>query len=297
MKTYWKVIIALGVVIFIALLGVVSYSLLKMMREGGSILRGEVAVIPIKGPITLGECGVTYLGTIRCADVREIEKNLERADKDRLVKAILLDVSSGGGEVVASRELMRAINKTKKPVVAWIGEVGASGAYYAISATDLIMADEDSLTGSLGVVMYLEHYYKLFDWIGVNMTVIKSAPLKDIGSPYRPTTEEEKEMFQSMVDKIHEGMIRDIATNRGLSLSKVRNLSNGGLFLGREAKALGLVDRVGGFEDALNAAAKLGGIVGKPRVKRYEKRRSLVDVLSQLSTTFGYGMGRALISG
>ena len=207
-----------------------------------------------------------------CVSTENIKEELRKADEDPTISAILLDISSGGGEVVASRELMREVKKTKKPIVAWIGEIGASGAYYVASAADLVVADENSMTGSIGVRMELMHYYELLDSIGVNMTVIKAGESKDIGSPYRPMTKEENKELTDMIDKVYVSFITDVAENRNLNLDYVKTIAKGKIYLGMEAKEVGLVDELGGFDDALAFAGKLGNIEGEPRIVKPEKK-------------------------
>jgi len=247
----------------------------------------NVAIIPIKGDITLEGCGGSIFGTYQCARVSTIKRSLKEADGDPTVRAVVLDINSGGGSVVASRELMRAIKNTSKPVVAWIGEAGASGAYYAATGADRIIADRDSLTGSIGVIMTIRHYYGLYQKLGINVTVIKAGKGKDIGSPYREMTEEEKEELKEMLNQIYHDFILDVAKNRNLSFSYVENISDGTIYLGSKAKELGLIDDVGGIDDAIRLAAELGGIEGEPVVKRGEAREK-ISILD-LFTKYGGG--------
>jgi protease-4 len=278
-RTFWKIAITFGVLCaFILVIAFVIAALVGGM-DMPSVSGGNVAVVPIYGTITMGGCGGSILSSESCADVSEIKQELKDADKDPSVKAIVLDVYSGGGNVVASRELMRAVKGTKKPTVAWIGEIGASGAYYAASAANRTVADEDSMTGSIGVIMFIEHYYGLFDWIGINVTTIKAGNSKDIGSPYRPMTEDEQKEMQDMINKVYDSFVRDVAENRHLDYEYVRNISQGKIYLGSEAKDIGLVDETGGFDDAVRLAAELGGIKGEPGIKRPQKKVGLVDLL------------------
>ena len=260
---------------------VVAFGIAALMSgfEVPAIGGGDVAVIPVHGTITLGGCPGSLFYAESCAQVEEIKKQLKDADGDPAVKAIVLDIYSGGGNVVASRELMRAVRGTEKPVVAWIGEVGASGAYYVASGADRIVADEDSITGSIGVIMFIQHYYELFDEIGINVTVIKAGESKDIGSPYRPMTADERAEMQGIIDKVYRSFISDVAENRNLSFDYVETVSEGNIYLGSDAKKIGLVDELGGLEDAVDLAAELGGIKGEPGVKEPERKISWYDLL------------------
>ncbi|MCK4491154.1 MAG: signal peptide peptidase SppA, partial [Candidatus Altiarchaeales archaeon] len=243
------------------------------------IIGEKIMVISIRGGITSEECSRDLLGgSSKCTSVGEIRRKLENAEGDGTVRAVILDINSGGGSVVASREMMRAVRGFRKPIVARIGEVGASGAYYVASATDKIIADADSLTGSIGVVMTVQHYYGLYEKLGINVTVIKAGESKDIGSPYREMTEEEKGELKEMIDKIYYDFVRDVSVNRNLSFSYVENISDGSIYLGSEARELGLVDYLGGMDKAIEVASELGGIRGTPSVKREETMRTLIDI-------------------
>jgi protease-4 len=281
-RTFWKIAVTFGVLGFFVLL--IAFAIAALVGGSdvsslGGVLGGQVAVIPIHGTITMGGCAGGIFQAESCADVDEIKQQLKDADRDPLVKAIVFDIYSGGGNVVASRELMRAIKKTKKPKVAWIGEIGASGAYYAASAADKIIADEDSMTGSIGVIMFISHYYDLFDWVGINVTTIKAGNSKDLGSPYRPMTDDEQKQMQDMIEKVYSSFVSDVAANRKMDEGYVRNISQGKIYLGSEAKQNGLVDGTGGFEDAVQIAAELGNIKGEPVLKRPEKKTTLLDLL------------------
>jgi protease-4 len=278
MKTFWKVLIVLGVFVFIgASAGLLGYLVYKMGSFGDSVY-----VVPVKGFITLDECGGDFFSSSSCTTVSDVKEAFEEAEADVTVKAIILDVNSGGGSVVASREMMRVVKSSGKPVVAWVGEAGASGAYYVASAADYIVADRDSIMGSIGVIAEFMHYYGLMDKVGFNVTVIKSGKTKDMGSPYRPMTEEEKELMQGMVDQIYVDFVSDVAENRGLSQDFVENVSRGQVYLGSEALTLGLVDAVGGFDDAVSVAKNLGGIEGEPNILRPERTESLLEMIEKL---------------
>jgi protease IV len=240
---------------------------------------GRVAVVPVYGSITLGGCSQGILFSESCAQVQSIREQIREYDNDPMVSAIVFDVYSGGGNVVASRELMRAIRDADKPTVAWIGEVGASGAYYAATGADRIVADEASITGSIGVIMPIMHYYELFDDIGINMTVLKAGDSKDIGSPYRPMDEGERQEMQYLIDQVYFRFLSDVAENRGLSVDYVSNVSQGRIYLGADAYEVGLVDDLGGFDKAVSVASQLAGIVGEPEIVRPKRTLSWFDLL------------------
>ncbi len=289
-----KVGIGLFAAACIVVFAVMVYSLAAFIDDV-AVFADKVAVIPVKGLITLDACPTSFAGPT-CASVPAIKDQLAAADEDSSVKAIVLEVNSGGGYPVASRELMRAVQDAEKPVVAWIGEAGASGAYYAATGADRILADEDSLTGSIGVLMSLQHYYDLFDWLGVNTTTIRSGEFKDSGSPYRPMREEEREMFQRLIDDVHADFVADVAANRNLSVAFVSSVADGRIYTGSRARQLGLIDGLGGFDDAVELAAQMGDVAGRPHLQRFEPQRRLVDLLTQVSAGAGYGFGKAFVA-
>jgi len=273
------IVVVVLCILFIAAVAVVFVGGLKVSQF--PVLGQKVAVIPIKGEITAEGCSASLFGSSACANAAEIKELLKSADRDNSIRAVVLDINSGGGSVVPSRELAYAVRAMKKPVVACIGESGASGAYYIASAADYIVADRDSMTGSIGVIMTLQHMYGLYDKLGINVTVIKSGRVKDIGSPYREMTDEEKAELTGMVNEIYEDFVSDVAKNRNLSVEYVRNISDGSIYLGRDALKLGLVDSLGNMDDAVQIAARLGGIRGEPAVQKTRSRPfTILDYLT-----------------
>lgn len=281
MKTVWKILITFGV--FVVFLFAVVGTLVVVSQLNLPQIGYSVAVIPIKGEITLEKCGGSLFGSVQCATVSDIKKELKAADEDPLVSAIVLDINSGGGGVVASGELMRAVKETKKPVVAYIGESGASGAYYAATGSDWIIADKNAITGSIGVIMTVTQYYGLYSKLGVNVTVIKAGRSKDIGSPYRPMTKDEEKELSGMVDAIYDDFVANVAENRGKSVEEIKALADGTIYLGSEAEENGLVDDTGSIDDAIAKAAELGGIEGEPVVKTIETEEgvSVLDLFTK----------------
>lgn len=289
MKKIWKILIASVLLLWIALTIILLGFLFTKSEIFNRLPIGDkVAIIPIKGEITYESCSIGIFGGSQCAQTSEIKRMLKEMEDDSSVKAVVLDINSGGGSVVASREIMIAVKDFKKPVVAYIGEVGASGAYYVASAADSIVANRDSITGSIGVIMTLSHYYGLFEKLGINVTVIKAGKSKDIGSPYREMTEEEKTGLKSKIDKIYYNFVSDIAQNRNLPISYVENLSDGNIYLGSEAMDLGLIDSIGGIDDAVNLAGELGDIRGKPRIRETKTKSNFIGILNEAGAYYIY---------
>jgi protease-4 len=216
-------------------------------------LGGKVGVVEVRGVISESD------------DVVEALKEFERAPA---VKAVVLRVESPGGGVAPSQEIYDAVRRLRasKPVIASFGGVAASGGYYVASACDAIVANPGSITGSIGVVMQLGNLEGLLDKLGVDAEIVKSGRYKDMGSPVRALAPEERRLFQEMIDSVHTQFIDAVARGRGMDLERVRALADGRIYSGEQAHAAGLVDALGGLEEAVAMAAERGGITGEPRV-------------------------------
>ncbi len=198
------------------------------------------------------------------ADAREAIESIRRFREEDDIKAIVIRINSPGGAVGPSQEIYREIRKTieKKKVVASMGAVAASGGYYIACAADGIVANPGTITGSIGVIMGYTNFRQLLDKIGMVPVVIKSGPYKDTGSPTREMRDDEREILQSIVSDIHRQFVVAIAEGRKMDPALVEAAADGRVFTGQDAKAKGLVDRLGNFEDALEWAGQLGGIDG-----------------------------------
>jgi protease-4 len=210
----------------------------------------KVGIIEIKGVIV---------------DAKYAIDNLKRFREDESIKAIVIRIDSPGGAVGPSQEIYREIRKTadKKKVIASMGAVAASGGYYVAAGTDGIVANPGTITGSIGVIMGFSNYEQLLQKIGLAPFVVKSGEFKDMGSPIRTMTEEEQKILTDFAKKIHKQFVRDIVEGRKMDQTTVESLADGRIFTGEESRDLGLVDRLGNLEDAIEWAGRLGGIEGK----------------------------------
>jgi len=242
---------------------------LKRSGEFGWQSREKVALIRVEGVIV---------------DSREVIKALRRHQKDPEVKAILLRVDSPGGAVAPSQEIYDTLkdiqSEGEKKLVTSMGTVAASGGYYIASATDMIVANPGTLTGSIGVIMELTNLEGLMQKIGIESVTIKSGENKDVGSPFRKMKPAERAILQNVLDDVHSQFIEAVAEGRSLGVDAVRKLADGRIFSGRQAKNLGLVDELGGLEAAIQLAAELGGIEGKPEVVEMEKNIPFLQILN-----------------
>src|SRR5208337_268147 len=226
----------------------------------------KVGVVEIKGIIS---------------DSRTTIKQLDSFRDDANIKAIVLRINSPGGAVGPSQEILREVEKAreKKKVVASLGTLAASGGYYIACGADLIMANRGTATGSIGVIMQFTNVEGLTKKIGLDFFTLKSGRYKDVGSPFRPMTPEEKEYMQHLLDNIYQQFLSDVSRNRKIPLEKLRPLAEGKIYTGEEARQLGLVDVFGNLEDATEKAGRLGGIRGKVEAAYPPKESTLLRYL------------------
>ena len=205
-----------------------------------------------------------------------VREELQRAEKDERVKAVIVRINSPGGTITASdilhRELRTFKERKKVPVIAAIMDVGASGGYYAALAADRILAHPTSVTGSIGVVMLTLNAQGLLEKIGVAPLAIKSGGLKDAGSPLRALTDEERAVFQAVIDEMFARFVGLIAQSRKIPEAQVRQFADGRIYTGEQARALGLVDRLGYLDDAVEMAKDAAKLT-EARVVMYHRPR------------------------
>ncbi len=225
-----------------------------------------------------------------------IAQEIKDADADGNVKAILVTIDSPGGSVVATQEIYDALEKSKKPKVAYFGETAASGGYYVGVATDYIVSEPAALTGSIGVRATVEDLSPLFEKIGYNTTTFKSGEFKDMGDPSRPMTDGEKAIFQGIVDEIFQDFKAAVMKHRG---DKINNAEIGQIFdarvmTGRQALGYGLVDALGNKDDALSKAAELGGMqdTAEPNICDFSQKQT--NILSELFSSMSYGISKGI---
>ncbi|MFH2066767.1 MAG: signal peptide peptidase SppA [Pseudomonadota bacterium] len=215
-------------------------------------------------------------------DSKSIIENIKTFREDDSVKAIVLRIDSPGGGVGPSQEIFHEVRKTakQKKVITSMGAVAASGGYYIAAGSNGIMANPGTITGSIGVIMGYTNFQEIFQKIGLIPVVIKSGEFKDMGSPVREMTTTEKKLLQGFVDQIHHQFVKDASKGRSMDLQEMMSLADGRIFTGEEAKGLGLVDRLGNLEDAIEWAGRLGGIKGK--ISRIYPEEKGIDLLKEM---------------
>ena len=234
-----------------------------------SVGKDRVGVVRIEGPIL---------------DSYQTVNDLQDFSEDPLVKAIVVRIDSPGGGVAPSQEIYNAVKRVRdehnKIIVASMGTVAASGGYYIAVATDRILANPGTLTGSIGVIMQVANFEELLKKIGVESLVIKSGRFKDVGSPFRPMSEDDRRLMQSVMDDVHRQFIEAVAAGRSMDVADVEPLADGRVFTGLQAKDFLLIDDLGDLQDAVRLAGNLGGIQGEPPVVEPTRRFSFRDFIS-----------------
>jgi protease-4 len=221
-----------------------------------------------------------------------IKKDLDLAREREAIKAILLDINSPGGEVTTSDIIYHQIKKMKKetgkPVIAIIGAMGASGAYYIACAADHILAHPTSVIGSIGVLLQSMNIQELAEKLGIKAVYLKSdkTPKKDVLSPFREMTENEKAMLLGIIDSVYKRFIKVVSDSRGKTPEEIEKIADGGIYDSEKALELGLIDEIGYQEDALAAACNKTGLKSAALVKRITEK-SFSDVLSEITQMSG----------
>jgi protease-4 len=276
-----SLLLGTGLAALLLVVFLVTVWVLMAVLEDGALPGGpRVAVVEIEGIILDGD-----------QVVRELREHTENP----AVKAVVVRVNSPGGVVAPTQEIFSGIQRVRKagkPVVASFGAVAASGGYYVGAAADRVFANPGTLTGSIGVVMQMANIEGLLKKVGVEYVVVKAGAYKDVGNFARTMTPEERRILQALLDDVYGQFVAAVAQGRGLDERTVRGLADGRIYSGQQAHALKMVDELGGFEEAVETAGKLGGVPGKPKLILPRKRFSLSDLLRN---QLGLGTPSALV--
>jgi protease-4 len=267
----------LGIVLLLVLFASGAFLTARLLLGGRvpGLTRKRVAVLPIVGIID--------------SETRFV-RELQAFRDDPSVRAFVLEIRSPGGGVGASQsihaELQRLRMEDDRPLIAWIGDIGASGGYYVALPADSIFALPGSITGSIGVIMQFPNAEELFRKVGVELQVVKSGRLKDMGSPVRELSEEERQVLQGLVDDVWNQFVDAVADGRDMDRARVVELADGRVFSGERAWKQGLVDRLGTLQDAVDTAGRMSGLGERPRIVRPSREKvSLLDLLRGVDET------------
>jgi protease-4 len=214
-------------------------------------------------------------------------KIIRRARLDKSIKAIVLRINSGGGSALASENIWRELSLAKKdkPVVVSFGDVAASGGYYIAAGADSIFANPNTITGSIGVFALLPNMQNFFkNKLGVTFDGVKTAQYADAGAIYRPLTETEKKFFQNSVDRIYTQFKQRVADGRKRDTAYIDRIAQGRVWSGEAALHIGLVDKIGNMQDAINCAARMAKIKTY-RLREYPETTSWLDRLLNKSSS------------
>lgn len=265
------------VIALLALLGIFGVgAILSIWWTVGNtsfLAGGRVAVVPLRGVIT---------------DEAAFTKTLDGFREDPGVRAFVIEIESPGGTVGASQSIFEAIRALRddddRPVLAWMGDVGASGGYYAAVGADSVFALPGTMTGSIGVIMEFPNAEELFRKVGVDWEVVASAEHKDLGGYARALSSEDREILEELVSDVHEQFVEVVSDNRDLDRETVRRLADGRVFTGRQANELGLVDGLITLPETIELAGRMAGLGADPTVVRpREPTLNLFDLIGGLS--------------
>jgi len=244
--------LAVLAIILVAVISTVVALLIPDREEVAN--RGEkVVVVDLHGPIEEGSAGFYSAIT-----PRRVENALEEAAEDPSIQAVVLRLNSPGGAVAASQQIATMIDEFEKPVVVSMADTAASGGYYISAPADGIVAHPGTMTGSIGVIMTQVNPEGLYEMLGLEVETITSGERKDMYS--RSLTEEEYEAVQEMIDEAYHQFIEEIVQGRDMEYQEVKDLATGELYMGSQAERLGLVDRLGGVDEAVRMAAELANL-------------------------------------
>lgn len=291
-----KWLFAAGLLIMLAIFSVFLAGVLALFFGNDGILPGNVAVIAIKGVLVVDKSGSLF--TKGEASSTDIVKLIKEAEKDENIKAIIFDINSPGGSPVASAEIADQIKKSNKTTIAVIREVGASGSYWVASACNKIYANKNAMVGSIGVIGSYVEYAGLMDRYNLTYRRLVAGPHKDTGTPFKKLGAEEERLLQSKIDILYSNFVNEVAVNRKMNVTKVETLADGFVYLGDEALGLGLIDSIGGMDEAKDFVGEKLNITVD--AVEYKRKPGLMDLLgeavSDWSYKVGYGVGDSILA-
>lgn len=277
---YWIIGLAVaGLLVCGAFVGLGLWAAARLGGNDGLAYGPGVAIVRVEGVILPGEAPPPnpFAGATGSAYSQQIIDDLEQANENEDVAAIVLFVDSPGGSAFASDEVALKIKEIDKPIIAAMGSVAASGGYYVSAPTDEIWAAPQTLTCSIGVISQFPNFEGFAEEYGITFITIKSGKYKDIGNPFREFTEEERDLMEAITEDIFSDFVAVVAEGRDMTDQEVREIADGRICTGKQALEMGLVDQLGHLPDAIEHAADLGGIEGEPRIIEYRRKAGFFD--------------------
>jgi len=277
-----------GIIFTIFIIVVIAVSIIQSNRskisveEEVTIGKGNnISLIELEGTIA-GSSSLMGDGII---SPQEVDSLLNEVKKDSST-ALIISINSPGGSVEPTQEIYNSIERFKeksgKKVYVWMKEVAASGGYYLSCGADKIVAMPTTLTGSIGVIMNLVNSEELLKKIGVSLYTIKSGKYKDMGSISRPLTNEERAIFQNIIDESYNQFLKVVSEGRNIPLDQLKNLAQGQVFTGIKAKEVGLIDEIGDLEDTIALVKKDLNLKGEPKIITHKRRVSFFSLLENV---------------
>jgi len=258
-----------GLILFVLAVVLFFFAAIMFLGESGGTLggRGDLAVVTVKGPIF---------------ESKEIVDQLDRVEKNDDIKGLILRIDSPGGAVGPSQEIYEAVKRLKKTkkVIATLGGVAASGGYYIAVAADKIVANPGTITGSIGVLMDYTNIEDLLGYLKIHAELITAGKLKDVGSPLRPLTPEDRAFLQSILDNMHQQFKTAVKEGRGFDQAKIDQIADGRIYTGQQALQIGLIDRLGNQQVAVDVAKEILELKDDPKLLYPKKKKmNILDLL------------------
>ncbi len=263
--------VLIGVLAFFFLIFLIAFGSIYALVANDVLPQNAIGVVEIKGQITTAEQTV---------------KTIQNFNDDANIKAMLIRIDSPGGSVSASQEMVEAIRTIQKPTVISMGDMAASGGYYVACAGPDIYANPGTLTGSIGVISQVMEIKDLMEYFMIKVHTIKTGELKDVGSPFREFNDNDRAFFAAMGADILDQFVSHVAEARKLPKEKVMELATGRVWTGKEAKDLGLIDQIGGFQAAIDGLREKAKMKGKYTLVYPQKETDqLLNALLQEGTS------------
>jgi len=236
------------------------------LRAGRGDKKDKIGIVEVSGAIESS---------------KDVLEDIRKASEEPSFKAVIVRIESPGGAVGASHEIYEALMqlRKKKPVIASMENMAASGGYYIASAADTIFANPGTLTASIGVIIQSPDFSKLLQWAKLDMNVLTAGERKDMLSPFRPMEEGERTEVKALLNDIHESFIQAVAEGRKKPAEEIRPWADGRVMTGKQAKEVGLVDELGGFDQAIAHTAQRIGMVGTPRIVQLRPEKGMLEIL------------------
>lgn len=277
-------------------LALVNGGVKKLSRNKKPQNINYIGRIYLRGPILSYSISSSLPGNKRHITPENVKKHLDSALEAK-VKGLMVMIDSPGGAVVPSEKIASYIKDIQVPTVAVVDSVAASGGYWIASACDQIVANRFSMIGSIGVIMSHLNIQELSEKYGVKHNVIKSGKFKDMGNMFRNLTDEEKDILQKQINLVYESFVKEVAENRRLGVEELRKIANGLVYHGDFALKQGLVDLIGGEDEAINIIEEMGKFKHDRVVDYKDREEGLLGKLLKITSISPYDSGRAIAQG